>query len=966
MKINVNMSSYPVAANVSDDVLTLTHNDGTEKDVGRLSGYSDSELIDPIIKDDGYFNWYSPARELLGNVFIRPSISTIDTISTVQGIGLFEGSFKTDSLTELYLTPGMAIFLDKLLIPVTATKKLQNNDETVFLNEVRATVEAASGYAYSAVTENTGLITLSEDEHYLEYEFPLLTTIDSFMVLEYTTRYGATKCFIEYSDDRKNWKSTEQFSMGYQNRQYRFTSLTTVVDENATTEETLEELGIVSFDEPISAKYIRLKKAPEERSIAISVFYPLINVEERKLVRLHKYEDLNVDPDSFTIIETENSVSLLPLAGTDTTYDLSNSKSLERRLSLKDDTEYGDAIFPYIPFREKNEFVPGVSSTLEYTYFNGGITLNAGSYLIDLEIETYSFSFFSKSPTPESVTNTQGVRQGRINLTDVVRNTALTEGYFYYNRALVPTFDWIETITSNTVLNATRLKDILLSLNASPSGSSELIATTMEPLIIIYNLKEVTSLSGFYLHSAYSYTSGNNITVEGTNDLESDVWEMVYEKTDLKRTRNTLSQVWFDTPGNYKHYKVTFPRTTGIGGYDGYCRVVPIKNVSGDYKKTMRINWELVLSGKTTIGVEITKDSSGAKVRHRQLDIYKVSGKSLSELYRIDSFDKPVSTYKMISQTSSVPNINLSKEEGDELSTQTGFFSFSDTSEMTIYFPGPVRLWRQGSERYVDNVYALDMFTVSDKIEDVSHLQHMPGFPTIDGLVIHDGTGPYSDREYPNYSSVISAAAPNPYLLGRLEIDTTWATYDDEGNDIEVTLLFNEEKQINGMYETLVTEFPLSRALPTGSPKNVTAYYQDLETDEWIHIGGIDEQYKVSLDGTARSGAADYESSYRVVSDGKRRYYALDETVTAKKFKFVLQNGISGRALAMKELGLCLIPEGMDSSLFPDNSQLAAQVNDILPFTDVIPGGTYTIKNRIPYLSRVDRQWFIEAITEGE
>ena len=345
------------------------------------------------------------------------------------------------------------------------------------------------------------------------------------------------------------------------------------------------------------------------------------------------------------------------------------------------------------------------------------------------------------------------------------------------------------------------------------------------------------------------------------------------------------------------------------------------------------------------------------------LDIYKLGPASLSEQYKIDSFDKPVSTYKILSSEGSDFIINPTIDDIEEIDNRSPTIDLNGTKEITMYFPGPVRLWRVGNSNYPLHSSKLRMFTVSDKINDVSHLQLAPHYPTVEGLFIPDSNGVYSQQVTLNITTVLTDN--NPYMLNRFSTETPWLSYLSEGQDSEHIHSYNEPLTMNGFYEALVEEFTIYRDFPTTSPKNVTIFYQDMETEEWIQCGKIDGQYAVSVDGSNRSGATDYETNRRQPSDGKRRYYLFDQTVTAKKFKFVLENGMSGRVLTAKEYGVCYIPEGYDFSDMPSPDYLRDNVETLIPFTEVIPGGTYIIKaNEYSALSRSDAYWYVESVNE--
>lgn len=942
MNLDLKIKNYPVSVRVEDDQLFLKGVDGSESNSGRLSGYSDSELIKPTINADGTFEWFDPALNPQGKVFVKPEKRNVQIYNPVSAMGIYAGKFEYDFVSDRLMDYEYKMEKDNFLFYFSRVTNFNAGKSELELDITVSTNVSGNVYpGYLFQENNNGFVLYQEGNgtgtYYFNMDFPYPVSMDGLFIVSSSSGQNGREIRIETSLDMISWTEQGIFKSQH-NGKYRYNDY--IFDEDA---EVNDRDNLFFFENTVRAKFVRLSVV--DTSVTLKLFSPFKDTRSLEKITLHKYDDVNIDPNSFTLTETEDSISLSTVEQSESNeLELPrDSRTLEKAIFLKGTVVQNLKKNKIVRFDEDKEFAPGVSATIPYSNLGGGITLEAGNYEIEIDMELYGNDY---RQFYGEIFNISSQTIGFM-FTDAISNKQLSETQAGRIGAYEPILDDIEYTYSD---NITRGVDDPLGTIESFSTSwpyAMRTATEAEVMIAVPANKTVGSFTIVQGTDSYNFRS---MTFFGLEDDES--WTEI-EKFDTNGfSKNTVNELKLPSPSSYRKYKVVLEPLV-VNRYSYVCRIIPeFLEASNVIKPRFKMITQLALSGKTTL---VFKHASGAPttVYNRTMEIYKLGEASLSETYEDEFWDKPLSQFK----------IYESDVKFNCLNNPIGYPSYLEMSldkgdTFSIYFPGPVKLYRRGVEANKEEGAPFKITASSSEREDVSYLNYSPYSLEHDGLTLFDGSG--QNPVNPRTQSVTDSSPSHMLVRDVYNNLYDYVTSNPEDESVTVTVTYNDEITVNGIKERLVDEYKKVNDVYTGSPKDIVVEALNLETDTWEEVGKIDEQYKMSLDGTPRSGAGNYDGTTRILGDGKTRFYPLDRTVTSTTFRFTIHTSAIGRVTALRTLSVVHYEEDYDFSTYSDSYLQYARWNEVIQFSDVMPAGTYIFEATG---KRTDSEWYIESAT---
>ena len=938
MNLNLNIDSIPVSVRGENDQLYYTLSNGKEVNVGRLSGYADRELIKPTIDSAGYLNWYDPALILEGSVFVKPKIQNLQLIDSVNTFGLYAGAEESDFINGFLASyPGVKIRGNDIFYHTNViTKSIHHG---TFDGGITTTdTDTRNSYPYVLFLEDNSPFTFYNQPPSTVttwmVEYPTVVTIDGFFHISNSGSYDGKLMKMEFSSDGVTWFGEFEFEVYYSSA-YRIQFFDT---------QDGWEKHLTRFDEPVRAKYIRLTGV--DPIVGLKRFAPFKDMRTVEKVISHKYNDISLDPNSFMIDETQDKITLKRVpapTGTERPV-IENNRTLERSVHLTSSNIQNTFNDNLIKFDQVKEIAPGIESTIPYLNILGGITLEAGNYELEVDMSLVAFDY--------RVAYGQAVSMGNkyvgFAFFDAISNEQLTESQM---AVVKPFFGDLSGLTHEYSDKMYHYQEPLLN-NENFTGRWPYLARNFNDGYFNMTMESPREITGFSWMNSNEHPAYNTVTVSGSDDGE--IWTVLKTFNTLGTAAGVFLSLDFDSPVSYAKYRFDLVPYRD-GAYSAVAKCYPNYTAPKEsVMPTFKMRTQLALSGRTTITLKqpVKVASNSPIVSERSLKIFKLGPTSLAETYMADFWPRPLSTFKLTDSTALFNCFNHPEGSEDHKDLDLGV-----NARFTIYFPGPVKLYRRGKLEDLKKVAPYSITALSAESEDVSHLNFPPVQIANPGIIIYDEIDPDTPRQK-TYSA--SDGSLIYYAIKDLYDNVhRYSTKDETLETLVVSISYYEPITVNAIKERLAAKVPETTDAVTGAPKDVVLEFFNTVTQAWEVAGRIDEQYKESLDGSYRSGAADYQGTRVFQGDGKTRFYALDEPVTATEFRFLVQTSYPGRYISFESLAVAFHEPDYDFDTYRDAFKEYQRYDEILPFTDTIPAGTYVFK---PTGLRQDTEWYIEAV----
>lgn len=313
-KLNFYISAFPTQVVSQNDRMMVTYSDGNVVDKGLIPGYADKELVDPYIDDKGYLKWFFPDETEHGNYLVRVDNEVEIVTGQVTEYGLYSGSSRTD-LNDTYRTfKAAGIFLEDTFTPICLRRYWPDittgNEVYVDGNGNRLTtshpIDSAS-YALINLAEFTTnarhYFPANNDYAYYQWEFADAQVIFGVVASLWYSETSPWK--FEVSNDGINWYLVKETPVKYDGN--RFPTPDTIEGDLKNGMENSEYY--ISFDKPVTAKYLRMVAPQEGRSNqwrGIQMFVPITNL--RNISFFLNYDEIYFDFNSFNVIESAEKV----------------------------------------------------------------------------------------------------------------------------------------------------------------------------------------------------------------------------------------------------------------------------------------------------------------------------------------------------------------------------------------------------------------------------------------------------------------------------------------------------------------------------------------------------------------------------------------------------------------------------------------------------------------------------------
>lgn len=954
------MKTVSVSAEVEDDILTMIKSDGSKQLVGRLSGYSDSELVNPTIDENGFLITYGPERNVTLKIKFKPTASRIETTTQVKGFGTYEDSTDKDFLSERMESGGdlLGMTNGEKYLYVRDRPLMTREGVTAYRNGVTCSISSATTtYPYVLSETNSTNVSIYSAEHHATWIFPQPIKLAGFVLFSYHNTY-LNEIYVEVTDDGVNWYELGNFRPGYNGRLADPDKINFTLDADGNAD------GI-HFLENVVVRGLRV--TPRYGNIYLIKFSPFVNVTDFMTVTNHNYKEISIDENIFSLNETNSDISISYADVNSTPTDLGNCKSDARRISFKFNKGQVLNTISAIIFDQLNEFAPGKSALFEYSNFRGRITLEPGDYLIDLNLEIVFSNDFRKSNEDEPAYWLMSIPTA-LAIEDVSSGELLTDVRYTYSRSSSQLTNFVDKITSPGQ-NSNTITNMLLTHSKTTSYTTLNYRGTMD---LQYDLKEELALTGFVTRNPLRYNGFTHIEVHGINSTGEE--EMLYPKTARNTATNAIEKVTFENEKKYLSYKVKFYTPNSN---NGILHCLPLFLDENEEPVRLSKTFELSLKEATTIAVRPIINSSATADRGT-LDIYKLNYGAFDTFTMIKDFQLPIAKYEELTEqfTGEVRKyntyINMNEED---LAESTGFSRFLLNHEYPLYielFKDTV-IWREPDvNNRIYNMRNIDMYKLEDgEFVDKSDDIFIEGYSPIPGLSLYDGISQYSKVDTAPTVTTNDSNKNINYLVSPESSTYRWFS---KSQDAKVTFLivYDEPIEVNGFYE----QSPDKTFEHLGKMSdNVSVSYYDVEKG-FVDVGKISKD-EVSLDGSRRTWkesitnsdgeiilAADISEEDRIW-DEKLRFYPLDSTVTSDRFLFTLE-GFQGNPLAVSKLGVFLADDYSKTSQvlnFNDLTNLAGeQVGKIMPMTNILTPGIYKFDAAQGMNYRVEKRWFLEQV----
>lgn len=933
--INVNMKPHPTDVTVDGDSLSLTLSDNSVFDVGRMSGYSDNELVNPIINDDGYFQWFNPELDLIGETLIKQNITVDHVVSTVKQLGFYEGTEDVGFLKNR-LFPNNSFVLNGEYVGLIDAVKYDERMEIETESGVRCFVsdlDSGPDRLANIFNENGhfGIHVGTSTGAFVQIEFPSPVNVDGIVIARNTSYGTRVKREVMTSLDGVNWDETIVVDALLKN-DTKFSDF--VLDPNL--EEEDAEEGVLFFETPRNCKFIKIKNPDNQTSYnTLNYVMPFSNIKEVVNLRNHKYTDIQLDDEVFDLVETEESLEL-SLKQIDINHDISNSKSLERQLCLQGSETQLIKYESTLTFPEPLEFAPGVSSTISYSYIAGAIELEAGTYELELELEHYSYDY----RIIDKDGNNHQIRTWlNIGVLDPIQRYELCP-----RQVLVSTpFELDANQIEITIDNMYTTYDVnFLLLNSNPTTATTIHSKKSNDsyLEIFFNYKELLSHDGFVVQLGYNNTGARFIDIEYSNDSGS-TWIPLISNYETGGVNSSWVEILFDNPVIATNFKIIAKLVKeGVYTSSVHCnlgRLLPIftKDENLPVKKSV-LNFSFYLGSKSNIMLDAITDSESL-IRDRKLKINKISDGGIAEVYKVPEVEHTVLDPLILKDDTNSDCINKPGGTATALDFSTG-------EELAVTFPSAVKLNRIGLSTKLGNIGDFKLEKLEGDYIDKSDLLFNPILPDPEESIIeYNYSGPVE------FTPGISAHIYNLKNIFDGRNDTYM--YTSSTGNRTVYLDYSENITPDGWFYTLNAGSFMFAGRWNSHPLDYLVECWNDSSGTWEEISHLE----LTEDGVNQQPKE---------ADAIRRFIKFPIKPTSNKFKITLSIGLPSKQVAsLRELGLYSNPNNVDLSTFKNTNEYFDLGNEIRPFSNVIPAGTYRFTALAP---RTDSAWYIEPADIGE